>query len=241
MNNIDGPLVSIIIHSFDRFEYLLNAIESIKNQTYKNYELILINDDSNEKEYYEYNFPNFIKKIDIKRNNIPQWTGSRQALINIGVEQSNGEFIALLDDDDCWLPNKLEIQISKMLEHESKFSSTEGYYGEGVYREDLDYKLYNEEHFFKILKKKYKKTDFIKNGKFPQLWTYEFLKVHNCVIKSSVVFEKEIFNLLGGFRGIPKLADYDCWLGLLQLTDLLYIDVPLFYYDGSHGSGKKYI
>ena len=55
MNNIDGPLVSIIIHSFDRFEYLLNAIESIKNQTYKNYELILINDDSNEKEYYEYN------------------------------------------------------------------------------------------------------------------------------------------------------------------------------------------
>ena len=65
MNNIDSPLVSIIIHSFDRFEYLLNAIV-IKNQSYKNYELILINDDSNEKEYYEYNFPNFIKKIDIK-------------------------------------------------------------------------------------------------------------------------------------------------------------------------------
>ena len=105
MNNIDSPLVSIIIHSIDRFEYLLNAIESIKNQTYKNYELILINDDSNEKEYYEYNFPNFIKKIDIKRNNIPQWTGSRQALINIGVEQSNGELIPLLAHDEYWLPN----------------------------------------------------------------------------------------------------------------------------------------
>ena len=76
--------------------------------------------------------------------------GSRQALINIGVEQSNGEFIALLDDDDYWLPNKLEIQISKMLEHESKFSSTEGYYGEGVYREDVDYKLYNKEHFLRF-------------------------------------------------------------------------------------------
>ena len=66
MNNIDSPLVSIIIHSFDRFEYLLNAIESIKNQTYKNYELILINDDSNEKEYYEYNWKaNNIKIIRI--------------------------------------------------------------------------------------------------------------------------------------------------------------------------------
>ena len=46
---------------------MLNAIRSIENQTYKNYELILINDDSNEKEYYEYNFPEFVKKIDIKK------------------------------------------------------------------------------------------------------------------------------------------------------------------------------
>ena len=50
MKNNNEPLVSVIIHSFDRFQYLLNAIRSIENQTYKNYELILINDDSNEKE-----------------------------------------------------------------------------------------------------------------------------------------------------------------------------------------------
>lgn len=67
MKNNNEPLVSVIIHSFDRFQYLLNAIRSIENQTYKNYELILINDDSNEKEYYEYNFPEFVKKIDIKK------------------------------------------------------------------------------------------------------------------------------------------------------------------------------
>ena len=65
MKNNNEPLVSVIIHSFDRFQYLLNAIRSIENQTYKNYELILINDDSNEKVYYEYNFPEFVKKIDI--------------------------------------------------------------------------------------------------------------------------------------------------------------------------------
>jgi len=48
MKNNNEPLVSVIIHSFDRFQYLLNAIRSIENQTYKNYELILINDDAND-------------------------------------------------------------------------------------------------------------------------------------------------------------------------------------------------
>ena len=61
-----------------------------------------------------------------------------------------------------------------MLEHESKFSSTEGYYGEGVYREDVDYKLYNKEHFFKILKKNLKKPAFFKNVNLPNFWHINF-------------------------------------------------------------------
>ena len=241
MEEVKTPLVSVVINSFDRFNYLMNAIDSVKNQSYKNFELILINDDSNEKEYYEYKFPDFIKKIDVKRDELPKWSGSRQALINLGASHSKGEYIALLDDDDFWLPNKLEFQIQKMLENNSKFSSTEGYFGEGPYDKESKYKLYNREHFFKILKKKYRKTNYIKSGLFPTYWNYDFLKIHNCVIKSSVIIEKNLFNTLGGFRGLPKNADYDCWLGLLQLTDLLYVDEPLFYYDGSHGDGKKYL
>ena len=37
---------------------------------------------------------------------------------------------------------------------------------------------------------------------------------------------------------MPRLADYDCWLGLLKLTNFDYINEPLFYYDGKHGDGK---
>ena len=47
------PLVSVIIPSYNRFEYLLNAVNSVKNQTYKNYEIIVVNDESSQKEYYE--------------------------------------------------------------------------------------------------------------------------------------------------------------------------------------------
>jgi len=234
------PLVSVIIHSYNRFEYLLNALDSVHNQTYNNFEIILLNDDSDEEEYYTYNFSNKIKKIDIERKNYPDWPGSRQALINIGSENANGKFLAFLDDDDIWLPNKLEIQIKKMIENNYIFSSTEGFFGNGVYDINKNYPLYNQEHFFKILKKKYKKTNYLKSGQFPEVWDYNFLNIHNCIIKSSVIVEKAIFDQIGGIRGLPKNADYDCWLSLLNSTNLLYVDTPLFYYDGAHGSGKNY-
>ena len=236
-----NPLVSVIIHSYNRFKYLLNAIDSVTNQTYANYEIILLNDGSDEKEYYSYKFPYIVKKIDINREETPNWPGSRQALINIGSENANGKYLAFLDDDDIWLPNKLEIQVKTLEEENYKFSSTEGYFGKGVFDKNESYKLYNKEHFFKILKKKYRKTNYLKDNKFPQIWNLDFLKVHNCIIKSSVMVDKILFDSLGGIRGLPKNADYDCWLGLLSMTDLVYIDEPLFYYDGLHGEGKKYI
>ena len=51
--------------------------------------------------------------------------GSRQPLRNIGMKAANGEFLAFLDDDDMWMDEKLEIQITSMLENNFKFSSTE--------------------------------------------------------------------------------------------------------------------
>ena len=45
---------------------------------------------------------------------------------------------------------------------------------------------------------------------------------------------------MGQFRNLPLSADYDCWLGLLQLTNCLYIDKPLIYYDFLHAEGRNY-
>ena len=233
------PLVSVIIPSYNRFEYLLNAVNSVKNQTYKNYEIIVVNDESSQKEYYEYAIED-INLINIKKKDYPDWGGSRQPLRNIGAEIAKGEYLAFLDDDDMWMNNKLEVQINEMLKNNYLFSSTEGYYGEGVFDKNASYELYNNEKFYKILKKKYRRSGFLNQGKFPKVWNFDFISIHNSIILSSVIVEKKLFKRLGGFRGLPVRADHDCWLGLLKLTDLLYVDVPLFYYDGFHGKGKNY-
>ena len=233
------PLVSVIIPSYNRFEYLLNAVNSVKNQTYKNYEIIVVNDESSQKEYYEYAIED-INLINIKKKDYPNWGGSRQPLRNIGAEIAKGEYLAFLDDDDIWMNNKLELQINEMLKNNYLFSSTEGYYGEGVFDKNTSYELYNNEKFYKILKKKYRRSGFLNQGKFPKVWNFDFISIHNSIILSSVIVEKKLFKRLGGFRGLPVRADHDCWLGLLKLTDLLYVDVPLFYYDGFHGKGKNY-
>tara|TARA_Y100000768_G_C23982699_1_gene686808 strand:- start:1689 stop:2396 length:708 start_codon:yes stop_codon:yes gene_type:complete len=235
MNN----LVSVVIPSLNRFDYLLNAVKSVENQTYKNYEIIIVNDGSDDQRYYDHNFSEKIKIINLNRSEEKEIKGPGDVR-NYGISEARGKYIAFLDDDDIWMEEKLELQLKTMEEKEFKFSSTEGYFGEGIYNPNKKYPLYNKEKFFKKIKSKYKKTNYIKKS-YPEIWDFEFLKIHNCIITSSVIVEKKLIDKLGGFRPIPDgVEDYDCWLGLLRHTSLIYIDYPLFYYDGQHGLGRNY-
>ena len=212
---MSDPLVSVIIPSYNRYAFLENAIKS---------------------DYQSNFFILFVIAITLTTINFYKILNK----LNISSQNNLVYCLAFLDDDDIWLPKKLEVQIEVMENSSNLISSTEGYYGEGVYNENSDYPKYNSEHFFKILKRKYRRTNFLKQNKFPSEWTYEFLSIHNCIILSSTVIRKDLYDRLGGFRGLPRLADYDLWLNALKLTNLDYIDVPLFYYDGAHGSGKNY-
>ena len=143
---MNSPKVSVIIPSFDRFSYLLNSITSVLNQTYRNFEIIIINDGSSEKEYKSYKFPKSVKIVHIDKKDTPNWGGSRQPLRNIGSSYATGEYLAFLDDDDIWMKNKLELQIKKMLDKSFLFSSTEGYFGHGIYDENKEYQNKNAKY-----------------------------------------------------------------------------------------------
>ena len=73
---------------------------------------------------------------------------------------------------------------------------------------------------------------------YPEIWDINFIKVHNCIITSSLIVESELIKKIGGFREIQTknhYSDYDCWLGLLTHSDCYYFKEPLLYYDMTKG------
>lgn len=235
-NKISGePKISVLVGTFNRWKFLNKTIESIKSQTYKNIEIIVINDGSSDKEYN-----NIIK--DVIWINLPENSESfrgfkcRSFVYNYGLSIAKGEYIAFCDDDDAWYPEKLEHQISEMQKHRSGMSATEAYGGKGLFDNTKRYRLYNNEVFKKIVKKK---TD----GKIPKFITKEFLSRHNFLIGSSVVIRKDILDKVGFLneeKRYKKGQDYELWKRALGITDCIYIDKPLTYYDLGHGNGREY-
>jgi glycosyltransferase involved in cell wall biosynthesis len=236
-------MVSVIIPTFNRFDYLLNTIDSVKDQTYSNLEIIVVNDGSTQEEYYSHDFGEFVNIIHLPNNSRSVFGFACTGYVrNAGIQAATGKYIALCDDDDIWFPDKLELQISAMEKLECKMSSTEGLIGNGIYDSEIHYKKYNAEHFYSTLQNIYrgKGSDLLDNG-FPDVWDFNFLKIHNCIICSSVVIEKSILDKINNFRHMkPPGEDYDCWLRALRHTNCAYVKDVCFYYDDAHGEGSTW-
>jgi glycosyltransferase involved in cell wall biosynthesis len=105
---MDEPLVSVIIPFYSGVNWLIEAINSVLNQTYKELEIFVINDGSLDNiDYVARKYASSVKIIN-KKNEGPA------SARNIGIEKSKGKYIAFLDSDDLWLPDKLTKQIYEM-------------------------------------------------------------------------------------------------------------------------------
>lgn len=115
MKYVEG-LVSVIMPTYKRSEKLHRAINSVLNQTYRNLELLLVNDNEPFDEYTE----QLRKRVEKYSNDerfhlILQDKHINGAVArNIGIRQAKGQFIAFLDDDDWWELNKLEEQVKEL-------------------------------------------------------------------------------------------------------------------------------
>ena len=237
-------LVSVIIPSYNRFAYLLNTIRSVKMQTYSNIEIIVVNDCSIEKEYYEYKWnENGITIIHLEKNTKDVFGFACAGYVrNKGIEVSNGKYIAFCDDDDIWFPTKIDLQLHAMKKTGCQMSSTDGLIGNGVYKDGQIYQRYNAEYYLNDLKWiYYQKGSAMLDRGFPEIWTLGFLTIHNCIICSSVLIEKEILDKINNMKCVKNgQEDYDCWLQALNHTNSVYVKEVCFYYDKCHGYGNNY-
>lgn len=109
MNEQFYPLISVIIPTYNRIEMLKRAVQSVLKQTYKNYEIIIIDDNSN------CDYKSAIKEFHSDKiryfRNSKNIGGSLSR--NVGIKNAKGKYIAFLDDDDEFVPEKLQLQLSK--------------------------------------------------------------------------------------------------------------------------------
>ena len=115
-----APLVSIITPSYNAEKYIEETIKSVQNQTYKNWEMIIVDDISTDQSI------NIIKKYSESDKRIKYFIlnekGGASLARNKAIQEANGKYIAFLDSDDVWRSEKLEKQVQFMEENSYDFT-----------------------------------------------------------------------------------------------------------------------
>lgn len=144
MEYVEG-LVSVITPTYKRSDMLKRAIDSVLSQTYSDIELIIVNDNERNDEYSEKLYSLLEQYSDPRLKFLEQAKHINGAVArNFGIKNAQGEFIAFLDDDDWWEPNKIELQVEEFKKLDDRWgvvSCLKKYYKDGkFYRASLPYK-----------------------------------------------------------------------------------------------------
>lgn len=205
--DLNTPLVSVIIPTYNRARTLKKAIDSVFDQDYKNFELIVVDDgstDSTEKLLLSY--ANSIKVIQQPNQGV-------STARNRGIKASSGDLIAFLDSDDYWYPQKLSAQIDF-------FNATP----DALICQTEEIWIRNGKRVNP--KKKHQKLSGI-------IFTPSLAL---CLISpSAVMIKKELFNEFDGFdESLPACEDYDLWLRVTCRHPVYLISTPLIVKTGGH-------
>ena len=200
---INNALVSIISPMYNAEKYIAETIQSVLNQSYDNWEMIIVDNASTDKSasiVKKYmNINNKIKYIKLDLN-----SGGPAKPRNIGLENAKGEYVAFLDADDVWLSEKLESQFSFINKNKINFTST---YCSLIDGNSKDIKLSKKSYlYYKFISKKDIK-DVIKNS---------------FIITSSVLVSKAILLKFSEEKNFIAVEDFDMWLRVLHAKESKY-------------------
>jgi len=204
----NSPVVSVIIPTYNRAHFLGETIQSVLNQTYKDFEIVIVDDGSTDKteELVKSFSDGRLRYIKLGKN-----TGSSAAPRNAGLKAASGKYIALLDSDDAWLPNKLKLEVEFLDTHPSvsMVCSNYTYFGS---------------------RGRPKKTGF-EGVPLASGYGLKELFFHNPISASAVLIKKSCFEKVGDFdESLVQCGDVDMWLRIAAHFEIDYINTPLSKY-----------
>jgi len=208
MASSSSPGISIIMPTYNRANYILEAIESIQKQTYKKWELIIVDDGSDD------NTEDLITHLNDKRIKFFKAgrIGISGRIKNIGLGKVNGDFIAFIDSDDLWAPAKLEKQIAALENFpEAGFCLSGGYNFIESFSEPVE--------FF------YRQTEGVKYGDL----LIPFFKSEVAATIPTLVMRKQCISSIGTFNEMRRFSDVDFILRLSSQFKGIILYEPLFF------------
>lgn len=172
------PLVSVIIPFYNRVDWLIEAVQSVLDQTYTNFEIIVINDGSKE------DLSKFLSAYGDKIIYKFKQNGGAASARNFALKIAKGDYIAFLDSDDIWMPNKTEKQIEFMKQRNAMWSHTGFVYWDYVKNKTTyvdNFNDYNDVYLKYFISVRIATPSVIINKKvfieFPDLKFPEFLRI----------------------------------------------------------------
>lgn len=199
------PKVSVIIPVFNGERFICHAIESVLAQTYKDFELIVVDDGSQDQTAQR------IKQYGDQIIYLYQSNSGQAKAKNLGCAHSQGEYLAFLDSDDRWYSNKLDDQV-QVLDNNLQA---------GLIYSDVD--LIDEEGNF--LEKGYLTRRSKKNRRLPET----AIGKHLFPFPSTVLLRRKLFEEAGGFNPsfYQNAEDFPLWARIYKLSDLIQVPHPL--------------
>jgi teichuronic acid biosynthesis glycosyltransferase TuaG len=206
------PLVSVIIPSFNAEATIQDTVNSVLNQSYKNIEVIIVDDHSTDKT------TEIIKEISKSNSKVQSHVlkenfGGPAKPRNLGIERSKGEYLAFLDADDIWHPDKLKIQLDYMNSNGAiiSCSTRENFHETSELQTFPEYSSSNSKVF-----------------------SYVQLLQKNWTNTSSMMLKKEFLGTLrfSTDKSLVAVEDFHLWCRFLKKNDTLMhiINDKLLYY-----------
>lgn len=200
----NNGLVSVIMPAYNAGSYIREAIKSVIDQTYCNWELIIVDDGSTDTS------AKIVNELLIEDNRIQyyyQENGKQGKARNFGISKSKGSYIAFLDADDLWLSEKLEIQIKEIQKKNVDLVFANSY-------------IFNNDEIFDTSQK----TNILPTDFYDKSSLKLFLEVNRIPILTVLVKRDKVLKVDGFSEelDIQNIEDYHLWLKLLMSNCIFY-------------------